>query len=147
MGAHVVRFEAFRDHYAYAAAEIDRLNIREASFVAMRRAVAALPRAPAALLVDGFAIPDLALPQRALIGGDHRSLSIAAASIAAKVTRDRLLVALEERYPGYGFARHKGYPTREHQAALRRLGPCPLHRRSFAPVRASLSRSAASHGS
>ncbi len=120
------------------AAEIDRVNIRQASFLAMLRAVEALERRPEALLVDGFAIPRCDLPQRALVHGDALSLSIAAASIVAKVMRDRAMVTLAVRYPAYGFERHKGYPTADHVAALRRHGPCELHRRSFAPVRANL---------
>ncbi len=119
-------------------AEIDRLDIRQASFLAMLRAVEALERRPDALLVDGFAVPRCDLPQRALVHGDALSLSIAAASIVAKVVRDRAMVDLAARYPAYGFERHKGYPTAEHVAALRRHGPCELHRRSFAPVRALL---------
>jgi ribonuclease HII len=91
-----------------------------------------------ALLVDARTIPDVHAPQRAIIGGDAASLSIAAASILAKVARDALMVALAEAHPGYGFERHKGYGTAEHQAALARLGPCPAHRTSFAPVRAHL---------
>ncbi|MBM3318578.1 MAG: ribonuclease HII [Candidatus Eisenbacteria bacterium] len=115
--------------------EIDRLNIRRASFLAMRRAVERLGVEPDALLVDGFEIPGLGLRQRALIHGDALSVSIAAASIVAKVTRDRAMRALAETLPGYGFERHFGYPTREHLAALERLGPTPWHRRSFEPVR------------
>lgn len=115
--------------------EIDRVNIREASFLAMRRALSRLPEPPQALLVDGFSIPGLEIPQRALVRGDARSLSIAAASIIAKVTRDRMMVQLARRFPVYGFDRHKGYPTAEHLHALERHGPCRLHRRSFGPVR------------
>jgi ribonuclease HII len=124
--------------FAWACAgvgEIDRLNIRQASFLAMRRAIAALPEPPDMVLVDGFEIPRLSLPQQALIRGDARCLSIAAASIVAKVARDRLMVELDRRYPRYDFARHKGYPTPDHLAALRRFGPSPIHRRSFGPVR------------
>ena len=115
--------------------EIDQLNIREASFLAMRRAVAGLVPVPQALLVDGFLIPDCDIPQRALIGGDARALSIAAASIVAKVTRDRIMVALAAQLPAYGFDQHKGYPTTQHMRALRRHGPSRLHRQSFRPVR------------
>jgi ribonuclease HII len=118
--------------------EIDRLNILRASFLAMRRAVAGLPERPEALLVDGFAIPDLELPQRALIKGDARCLSIAAASIVAKVVRDRMMIDLDRLFPAFGFRKHKGYPTREHVEALRRHGPTPVHRRSFGPVREML---------
>ncbi len=114
--------------------EIDRVNIYQASLAAMYRAVEALPVAPQAVLVDGPMVLRLAVPQEAVIGGDSRCLSIAAASIIAKVTRDRLMVDYDRRYPGYGFARHKGYPTTEHLQALRLLGPCPIHRRSFRAV-------------
>lgn len=120
--------------------EIDRLNIRQASFLAMRRALEALGEPPDALLVDGFELPGVALPQRALIHGDRLSVSIAAASIIAKVLRDHALEALAAECPGYGFERHVGYPTPEHLAALARLGPTRYHRRSFAPVRAVLAR-------
>jgi ribonuclease HII len=123
--------------------EIDRINILQATFLSMRRALAALPNAPAIALVDGNRVPkDLPCPGRAIVGGDRRSLSIAAASIVAKVTRDRLMAELSERHPGYGWERNAGYGTREHLAALRDLGVTPHHRRSFAPVskRLSLSR-------
>ena len=114
--------------------DVDRLNAYWASIEAMRRAVAALPVAPQQVLIDARHIPGLAVPQAALVKGDARSYSIAAASIIAKVRRDAMMTALEERYPGYGFARHMGYGTAEHLAALARLGPCPAHRRSFQPV-------------
>ena len=114
--------------------DVDRLNTYWASIEAMRRAVAALPVAPQQVLIDARHIPGLAVPQAALVKGDARSYSIAAASIVAKVRRDAMMTALEERYPGYGFARHMGYGTAEHLAALARLGPCPAHRRSFQPV-------------
>ena len=114
--------------------DVDRLNTYWASIEAMRRAVAALPVAPQQVLIDARHIPGLAVPQAALVKGDARSYSIAAASIIAKVRRDAMMTALEERYPGYGFARHMGYGTAEHLAALARLGPCPAHRRSFQPV-------------
>jgi ribonuclease HII len=117
------------------AAVIDAINILEASRRALREAVDALPTRPDHALVDGLAVPDFPVPHTALVRGDTRSLSIAAASIIAKVTRDRLMVALDRRHPGYGFARHKGYGTAAHVAALRLLGPCHEHRRSFAPVR------------
>ncbi len=115
--------------------EIDALNIRQASFLAMQRALDGLPQPPDALLVDGFELPSCEIPQRALIHGDGRSTSIAAASIVAKVVRDRFMVARAAEYPAYGFERHKGYPTPEHLRVLQACGPCPLHRRSFAPVR------------
>ncbi len=114
--------------------EIDRVNVLRASLVAMRRAVAALGERPDHVLVDARTIPDLDARQTPLIGGDARDGSIAAASIVAKVHRDAIMRAYEERYPGYGFARHKGYPTSEHLACLVRLGPSPIHRMSFAPV-------------
>lgn len=115
--------------------EIDRLNIREATFLAMRRACEALPVKPARILVDGRDIPALGVPATAIVGGDASIAAIGAASIVAKVARDAELVDMDRRFPGYGFARHKGYGTREHLRALAALGPCPLHRRSFRPVR------------
>jgi ribonuclease HII len=115
--------------------EIDGFNIRGATLLAMRRAVAALSVRPNYALIDGRdAPPGLCCPARPIVGGDGLSLSIAAASIVAKVARDALMRRLDAVHPGYGFARHAGYPTREHAAALARLGPCPLHRRSFKPV-------------
>ncbi|MGH6720171.1 MAG: ribonuclease HII, partial [Alphaproteobacteria bacterium] len=117
-----------------SVAEIDALNIRAATLLAMTRAVAALGRAPAHVLVDGNAVPLVACPATAVVGGDGLSLSIAAASIVAKVTRDRMMDELAEACPGYGFERHKGYGTAGHRAALARLGPSPHHRRSFRPV-------------
>ena len=115
-------------------AEIDRLNILRATHLAMARAVAALPRKPDHALVDGLPVRGLPVPHTALVAGDTLSLSIAAASIIAKVTRDRLMIALDAQYPQYGFARHKGYGVREHLEALRSHGPSPVHRRSFQPV-------------
>ena len=113
-------------------AEVDRLNILWASLEAMRRAVGALPILPDMLLVDGNReIPDAPWPQEALVRGDGRSLTVAAASVVAKVTRDRLMVALDADFPAYGWARHKGYPTAAHYAALAAHGPSPHHRRSF----------------
>jgi ribonuclease HII len=116
------------------AEEIDRIGIQSANYAAMARAVAALNPPPDYALVDGFQVPGMAVPHLRLVKGDQRSLSIAAASIIAKVHRDRLMAALDAAHPGYGFLRHKGYGTREHLAALERLGPCPAHRRSFAPL-------------
>ncbi|NLJ55579.1 MAG: ribonuclease HII [Firmicutes bacterium] len=113
------------------AATVDRLNIYRASLEAMRLAVTKLHPQPRFVISDGFTIPDLDLPQEAVPGGDAVCLSIAAASIIAKVTRDRLMQAYEKTYPGYGFARHKGYPTPEHKKALQILGPTPIHRRTF----------------
>ncbi|HSQ17153.1 MAG TPA: ribonuclease HII [Anaerolineales bacterium] len=113
------------------AAEIDTLGILPATRLAAWRALQALPFTPDHLLLDALFLPDVDLPQTALIKGDRRSLSIAAASVLAKTARDARLEALEQEYPGYGFARHKGYGTAAHRAALQQLGPCPQHRRSF----------------
>lgn len=115
------------------AAEIDRLNIHRASLQAMRDAVLALAPAPEFVLVDGFRIPGLEIPQRAVIGGDRRSSAIAAASILAKVTRDRLMATLHTDDPRYGFDKHKGYATRQHLDAVARFGYSSLHRKSFRP--------------
>jgi len=121
-----------------SAAEIDRLNIRQATHLAMRRAVEGLGLRPDALLVDGNDAPDLGRPARAIVRGDLTEPAISAASILAKCARDKLMRTLCAAYPGYGFSQHKGYGTRAHAEALKRLGPCPQHRRSFAPVRAQL---------
>jgi ribonuclease HII len=118
-----------------AVDEIDRLNILEASLLAMCRAVEGLAAVPDYVLVDGNRLPRWPYTGEAVVGGDGLHGEIAAASILAKVTRDAELAALADRYPGYGFERHKGYPTREHLEALARLGPTPVHRRSFGPVR------------
>ncbi len=124
------------------AAEIDQFNIRGATFNAMRRALRALSLPPARALIDGNALPaDLPCPAEAIVRGDSRSISIAAASIVAKVTRDRLMLNLDREYPRYGFARHAGYPVASHRAALEIHGASPFHRVSFAPVRAALTRS------
>ena len=117
-----------------SVAEIDRINIRQATFLAMARAVAALPGTPDHALVDGNALPDLPCPATALVKGDARALSIAAASILAKVARDRAMVALAQQHPGYGWDHNSGYPTKAHLAALESLGVSPAHRRSFKPV-------------
>ncbi len=117
--------------------EIDRHNIRQACLIAMRRAVDALSPAAQALVIDYRSLPDLRLPQTPITKGDTLSLSIGAASILAKTSRDAVMLAADAEYPQYGFARHKGYGTPEHLEALRRHGPCPLHRRSYAPVRAA----------
>ena len=115
--------------------EIDRLNILQASLLAMRKAVERLPLLPDFLLVDGkFTVP-MAVPQKALVKGDSRSASISAASIVAKVTRDAIMEQYHHEYPQYNFARHKGYPTAEHCRVIREIGPCPIHRQSFKPVR------------
>ncbi|MBX9576615.1 MAG: ribonuclease HII [Caulobacteraceae bacterium] len=118
--------------------EIDELNILKATGLAMRRAVEALAVTPKAALVDGNHRFDLPCKVTTVVGGDGLSLSIAAASILAKTARDRLMVELDADYPGYGFASHKGYNAPIHQAALRELGPCPAHRRTWAPIRALL---------
>lgn len=115
--------------------EVDTLGIVAATRLAMQRAIVALPLPPQALLIDALRLPEVPLPQLSLVHGDALSLSIAAASIMAKVTRDRLMVQMDISYPGYGFARHKGYGTQAHARALAVLGPCPLHRRSFSPIR------------
>jgi ribonuclease HII len=111
--------------------EIDQLNILRATHLAMRRALADLALSPDLVLVDALTIPELALPQRPIVKGDALSVSIAAASIVAKVTRDALMRSWAERYPGYGLARNMGYGSALHRAALRRLGPSAIHRRSF----------------
>ncbi|MFC1944023.1 ribonuclease HII [Chloroflexota bacterium] len=126
--------------YAVGAAavspeDIDNLGIVAATLMAMRLAVERLPCPPDSLLIDALSLPEIDIPQKGIIKGDCLSLSIAAASIVAKVTRDRIMVEMDESYPGYGFARNMGYPTRRHLENLRRLGVCPTHRRSFAPVR------------
>ncbi len=122
-----------------SVAEIDQFNILQASLLAMRRAVEGLRLRPHAVLVDGNRLPQqLAMPAEAVVKGDARVAAIAAASIVAKVHRDRLCMDLHDQYPEYGFASHKGYPTPDHLAALQRHGPCVLHRRSFAPVRSLL---------
>jgi ribonuclease HII len=119
--------------------EIDRINIFQATLLGMRRALVALAPTAQYALVDGNHLPpSLPCPARAVVGGDASEPAISAASILAKVSRDRHMVALAQRWPGYGFERHKGYSVPEHLAALARLGPCPEHRRSFAPVRALL---------
>ncbi len=120
---------------AASVAEIARYNILGASLLAMRRAVRHLPSLPDVALVDGNRAPDLPCPARPVVGGDARSLSIAAASILAKVLRDRLMTRLATRYPGYGFERHAGYPTAGHRAALALIGPCRHHRHGFGPLR------------
>ena len=122
--------------------EIDRLNVYHAALEAMRRAVLALPAPPDHILVDARTIPGVVAPQTAIVGGDGKDASIAAASIVAKVHRDTLMCRLDEEHPGYGFAAHKGYGTRAHLEALQRRGPTPWHRRSFAPVADSLGRRA-----
>lgn len=123
------------------AAEIDRINILQASLLAMQRAVKGLSILPRQALVDGNRCPGLPCPAEAIIGGDATVPAISAASILAKVARDREMLTLDRLYPGYGFSRHKGYPTVEHLAALRALGPCAVHRRSYRPVRELIEKS------
>jgi ribonuclease HII len=118
--------------------EIDTVNIYQAGLLALRRAVLALSPLPQHLLVDARRLPDLPMPQQPIIKGDAKSITIGAASIVAKVHRDRLMSELDHAHPGYGFAEHKGYPTPVHLEALQRLGACALHRRSFAPVAKAL---------
>ena len=115
--------------------EIDAMNILQASLLAMQRAVESLDIMPEYVLVDGPHCPRLACRVEGIVKGDRLIKAISAASIIAKVTRDREMIAMDALYPGYGFARHKGYPTREHIQALDRLGPCAIHRRSFNPVK------------
>lgn len=117
------------------ALEVDALGIVEATRVAMARAIAALPIAPDFLLIDALPLPNVRLPQRAIVKGDAKCLSIAAASIAAKIARDRMMRNADAAFPGYGFAQHKGYGTRQHLSSLERLGACHIHRYTFAPVR------------
>ncbi|CAD7851791.1 MAG: Ribonuclease HII (EC 3.1.26.4) [Olavius algarvensis Gamma 1 endosymbiont] len=131
-----IRDQALAFAVAFATAEeIDRINILQASLLAMQRAVENLGVTPQRVLVDGNRCPPLAYPVEAVVKGDATVAVISAASILAKVARDREMLVLDGRFPGYGFAHHKGYPTRAHLAALRELGPCEPHRRSFRPVR------------
>ncbi len=118
--------------------EIDELNILQASLLAMSRAVAALPISPDHALVDGNQLPPLNCTAEAIVKGDEKIPAISAASIIAKVARDREMAAMELKYPGYGFSKHSGYPTKVHMQALKELGVTPIHRRSFAPVRRQL---------
>lgn len=122
-----------------SVAEIDQLNILHATMLAMQRAVLGLSPAPGLVRIDGNRCPELPMPAEAIVKGDALVPAISAASILAKVERDRQLLALDARYPGYGFAGHKGYPTKAHLAALAEFGPCPEHRRSYRPVRECLS--------
>lgn len=129
-----------------APAEIDAVNILNATLRAMQRALAALAPAAESALIDGNRCPELAVPARAVVGGDLSEPAISAASILAKVARDADMAALDACYPGYGFAGHKGYGTAAHLEALARLGACEIHRRSFAPVRAALAPDAPEQG-
>ncbi len=134
--APVIRERALAWAVAYAQVdEIDRLNILQATLLAMRRAVQALPVRPRQVLVDGLYCPDTGIPSQAIVKGDSRVAAISAASILAKTARDGLMLELHELYPHYGFAAHKGYPTAAHLAALREHGVSAVHRRSFRPVR------------
>ena len=139
-----------RDALAWAvivveAEEIDRINILQATLLGMRRALETLSMLPTLALIDGNRLPrDLPCPARAIVGGDASQPAISAASILAKVHRDRLMCAFDAQYPGYGFAQHKGYPSANHLGALQRLGPCAIHRRSFAPVRLCMTPAVAS---
>ena len=136
---HHIRRHAVAYSVAMASVEeIDRLNILKATMLAMRRSVEGLAIQPSSVVVDGNQIPDLAVPAEAIIGGDDTVQEIAAASIIAKVVRDRLMGFLHSRYPLYQFAAHKGYGTRAHLEALQQHGPCPFHRLSFAPVAKSV---------
>lgn len=126
---------------AAAAAEVDQLGLLPATRLAMQRALAALTCQPDFLLIDHLALPESELPQQPVTRGDQSVLSIAAASVLAKVARDRLMRQLNQQHPGYDFARHKGYATQLHRQAIQRLGPCPEHRRSYAPVQHALERS------
>jgi ribonuclease HII len=120
------------------AAEIDRINILQATLLGMKQAVEKLLPSPSLALIDGNRAPDLKCTVRTIVKGDSLEPAISAASILAKVTRDRLMKKLHGDYPDYGFDRHKGYPTADHLARLVRYGPCPIHRRSFAPVKKAL---------
>lgn len=115
--------------------EIDELGIAAATRLAMKRALDSLALLPQFLLLDAFPLPDVPIPQKAIIRGDTLCRSIAAASIVAKVARDRMMDQQDALYPGYGFARHKGYGTKQHFDSLRKLGPCPIHRTSFSPIK------------
>ena len=135
--------------YAVARADvdvIDAINILQATMQAMREAIARLDPAPDLVLVDGNRCPDVPCPVRAVVGGDATVAAIGAASILAKAARDREMIEMDRRYPEYGFARHKGYGTRAHRDALLRLGPSPIHRLSFAPVKSALMRHAPGRG-
>jgi ribonuclease HII len=143
--AALIRREARACAVAFAEPdEIDRLNIYWAGLLAMQRAVEALGEAPEHLLIDARRLQELSVEQTRIVRGDALSLSIAAASILAKTARDARMTAYDRQYPEYGFARHKGYPVRQHLKALEQHGPCPIHRQSFAPVRDAAARRAAS---
>ncbi len=127
--------------YAYGRAEveeIDQFNIHHATLLAMKRAIEGLSICPHEALIDGLYIPQVSMPCRAIVNGDSLSNEIGAASILAKVLRDAEMDDMDDLYPGYGFSKHKGYPTALHRAALQELGPCDIHRRSYGPVAAAL---------
>lgn len=133
----VIQIKAEALAFAYGRAEVDEidsLNIHHATLLAMKRAVEALAIQPDEALIDGIHLPQLAMPCKAIVQGDSLVPAISAASILAKVARDEEMEEMEKLYPGYGFASHKGYPTSAHRKALIELGPCPIHRRSYAPV-------------
>lgn len=137
--ADLIRERAFTWSVAFASVdEIDSLNILQATMLAMRRAVESLAPAPTQALIDGNRCPPLAIPARAIVGGDALEPSISAASILAKTARDAVMRRIHEAYPQYGLDRHKGYDTAMHRLALQQHGPAPFHRRSFAPIRALL---------
>lgn len=119
-------------------AEIDEINILQATLLAMRRAVEGLPIAATTAVIDGNQMPDLAIPAQTIVGGDAIEPAISAASILAKVARDRVMLEWHQRYPEYGFAQHKGYGTKGHLQALQQFGPCEIHRRSYKPIQAVL---------
>ena len=125
---------------AVGPVRLDRIGVSAARRLAMARAIGKLTLRPQHLIIDAFPLPDVHVPQTPIFHADALCASVACASIAAKVARDQVMAALEDRYPGYGFAQHKGYPTAAHLAALGALGPCPIHRRSFSPVAAALVR-------
>lgn len=134
-------FEEIKDHCPWIGIgisdnnTIDRINILQASFLAMKKAINAIKNKPDIILIDGkFPIPNCSFKQKTIINGDNKVFSIAAASIVAKVTRDQLMEDFHQKYPDYGFDRHKGYGTKQHMESLKQYGPCPIHRRSFKPV-------------
>ena len=136
--AHQIEAQAIAFNVQFVSVdEIDRVNILQATLNGMQRAIENLEPAPHRVMIDGNRAPDLSCEVETVIGGDRLVASISAASILAKVYRDRLMQSMHELYPDYGFDRHKGYPTPQHLDRLRALGPCPIHRRSFAPVRAA----------
>ena len=135
----LIRRYALAYHVVFIpSTEVDRRGVHVANIEGMRRAVAGLPLRPGYVLSDGFRVPGLPMPSLPVVGGDGAAACIAAASVLAKVSRDRLMVAMDSDHPGYGFAEHKGYATAGHRRALRQLGPSPIHRMSWAPIRAVL---------